>query len=433
MFSFRKTIFWLLDRFKGGKIKKEYDDIKCIFELSDGYQEKIDMYTSDLLQYAAQHTNFYCSYKNKKLSEFPVVNKSIIKDHIDDISSDEYKGKQLHEMHTSGSTGTPFVSRQNEKKRNRVLAELIYFGEKAGYQLGERYIFFRVWMEANKKSKIESFKQNLIPVDILHLDDDNLEQIRLLLLKDQKIKYLLAYASTYDKLSKYLEKWKHKPEDFSIHTIISSSEVLQSSTRERLKRIFGCNVISRYSNQENGILAQDNTVADEYEINNASYVIEILRLDSDEPVSEGETGRIVVTDLFNYAMPFIRYDTGDVGTLSFRKTKSGDKIPIIKCIGGRMVDMIYDTKGTPLTPHTWSVYMWKFDKLNQYQFIQNGERDYLLKINVQEGVYTDEELAEHLKSVLGQDANIEIQRVSDIPVLASGKFKKTVCNYKKDD
>lgn len=432
MLNLRKSIFWMLDRLKGGNIKKEYLDIKYIFETNNGYKERINRYLSDLLQYAVHHTEFYAGYESKGLEEFPVINKSIIKDNMEDILSSEYKGKKLHEMHTSGSTGTPFVSRQNEKKRNRVLAELIYFGEKAGYQIGERYIFFRVWMEANIKSKLELFKQNLIPVDILHLDDENLEKIRQLLLKDKKIKYLLAYASTYDKLSKYLEKNQHKPEDFSIHTIISSSEVLQSSTRERLRRIFGCNVISRYSNQENGIIAQDNTVADEYEINNASYVIEVLNLDNDEPVAEGETGRIVVTDLFNYAMPFIRYDTGDVGTLIWRKTECGDRIPVIKCIGGRKVDMIYDTKGTPLTPHTWSVYMWKFDRLKQYQFIQNGKMDYVLKVNDEDGVYTDEELVKHLKSVLGDEAIIEIQRVSDIPILASGKFKKTVCNYKKE-
>ena len=93
--------------------------------------------------------------------------------------------------------------------------------------------------------------------------------------------------------------------------------------------------------------------------------------------------------------------------------------------------MIYDTHGRALTPHTWSVYMWKFDKLKQYQFIQNGAKDYVLKVNGAEGIYKKEEIDATLRGILGEDANIDIQFVDEIAVLNSGKFKKTVCNYKK--
>ena len=104
----------------------------------------------------------------------------------------------------------------------------------------------------------------------------------------------------------------------------------------------------------------------------------------------------------------------------------------MKTIQGRRVDVIYDTKGSRLTPHTWSVYMWKFDKLKQYQFIQEGAKKYTLKVNGAEGIYSDEELSSHLKTVLGDDAEITIEHVDGIPALASGKFKKTVCNYEYD-
>ena len=73
--------------------------------------------------------------------------------------------------------------------------------------------------------------------------------------------------------------------------------------------------------------------------------------------------------------------------------------------------------------------MWKYDKLKQYQFIQEGQKEYLLKLNGAEGIYDDEEIQEYLKTVLGNDAEIKIEHVTGIPVLASGKFKKTVCHY----
>lgn len=76
--------------------------------------------------------------------------------------------------------------------------------------------------------------------------------------------------------------------------------------------------------------------------------------------------------------------------------------------------------------------MWKFEKLKQYQFIQEGEKKYRLKVNGAEGVYEDENLVEYLKSILGSDANVTIEHVKGIPTLASGKFKKTICHYQPE-
>ena len=58
------------------------------------------------------------------------------------LLSREYSGKELHSMSTSGSTGTPLTIKQNRNKRNRVLAEIIYFGEKCDYFIGDRYVIF---------------------------------------------------------------------------------------------------------------------------------------------------------------------------------------------------------------------------------------------------------------------------------------------------
>ena len=67
---------------------------------------------------------------------------------------------------------------------------------------------------------------------------------------------------------------------------------------------------------ENGILAQQKTASEnEFIINWASYHIEILNIDTNELAPNGTVGRIVVTDFFNYAMPLIRYDTGDLGVI----------------------------------------------------------------------------------------------------------------------
>ena len=102
---------------------------------------------------------------------------------------------------------------------------------------------------------------------------------------------------------------------FNVEIVISGAEFLNETTRNNLKKVFGCNVVSRYSNQENGILAQELIDSNYFMINNASYHIEFLKIDSDQEAEIGELSRIVITDLFNFATPMIRYDTGDLAVV----------------------------------------------------------------------------------------------------------------------
>lgn len=429
MFSdwIRRIGFWTLDLMKGGKVRTYYKDIKEHMETTKINEEQLDC----LLRHAVKSSDFYKDKDERDFYSFPIVDKNIIKKQWEELYSKEYVGKPVHKMNTSGSTGTPFVMDWDMNKRKHQLAELIYFNEIAGQKLGQPFIYFRVWTEKNKKSKLELWMQNLFPIDILHLDDDNLEKMRKRLKMKPYINACLGYASTYEHLVNYISNQGDSPDMFkNLECLISGSEVLTMDMKKKIKETIGCKVIDRYSNEENGFLAQSGDSSDEFNVNIASFKIEILALDSNNPVNIGELGRIVVTDLYSFAVPLIRYDTGD---LAIKLDEVDGWTTKIKSVQGRRVDLIYDTKGNPLTPHTWSVYMWKFINLKQYQFVQNNKNDYELNINDPDNSYTDEELVVHLKSVLCEDANIDVHRVQGIPHLKSGKFKKTVCNWKPDD
>lgn len=427
--SIRRQTYWLLDALKGHPVKKHLLEIEKIMDNPQFVEEHQQKKFRELLEYSVKNIDFYKDYDiNSKLEDLPIITKSTIKENYEKLKSPLYNEKNTFSLSTSGSTGTPFKILQNTEKRNRVLAEMMYFWGKAGYQIGMKYVFFRIWTSKNRKSKISAFSRNLVMSDILSLDEANLESIRTMLKKDKKIKMLLGYASTFENLVNYLIKCGDTADMFNIKTIISGSEVLTEDTRKKLKQIFNCPVVSYYSNQENGSFAQECTENLEFHVNTASYIVEILKLDSNKPVEDGEMGRVVVTDLYNLAMPLIRYDTGDMAIYK-KSAECNQSGQVLKSISGRQVDLIYATNGTPLSPHTWSVYMWKYDKLKQYQFIQNDKKNYTLKLNGGE-MYDDNEIKDYLKAILGNDADIEILRVDEIPVLASGKFKKTVCNYK---
>lgn len=434
MFSdwIRNKVYWTLDFLQGRKVKSHLDNITDIMEHPEKVPEHQEKRLRELISLATTTTEYYKKYAGvTQLSQFPIINKSVIKEHFEQMKSSSCDPNKVYKISTSGSTGTPFTMWQDYNKHNRVLAEMMYFWGKAGYSIGMKYVFFRIWNEKNKKSKLSAFARNLVMHDILFLDDENLEQIRQMLKKDKKIKMLLGYASTFENIVNYLERCNDSSDMFHIQTIISGSEVLSEITRQKLKNMFGCNIVSYYSNQENGGLAQDCVEAKEFHLNNASYIFEVLKVDSNQPAEIGELGRIVITDLYNKAIPLIRYDTGD---LAIMKKKAGCpwKTDVLENISGRQVDLIYTTDGTPLSPHTWSVYMWKYDKLNQYQFIQNGQKEYVMKINGGD-MYSDNEITEYLKSIIGKDAFVKIERVHEIPVLASGKFKKTICHYKPEE
>ena len=433
MFSekIRKVGFDIVDTLTRGNILKNKKEIDYLFHNPDKIKSFQNEKFQALAKWAAENTAFYSQVKKHSeysLSDFPIIDKNIIKEHHNDFCSKLAERKDCISMHTSGSTGTPLVVIQDKKKRKRVYAEMMYLWGLSGYEIGMRYMFLRRWNDTNRKSKLTAFARNLLMTDVSGLDDDSLEVIRQQFLHDKKIRMVMGYASTLDALAEYLDKKNAKPDDFNVVTILSGSEVLTEKTRSILKKVFGCNVVSLYSNQENGMLAVECNENKEFHLNTASYIFEFLKIDSDEPAEYGELARVVVTDLFNYAMPIIRYDTGDLAVRK-RKPECGITTEVIEALAGRRVDVVYDVNGKALSPFTITNGMWLFDKLKQFQIIQKGAKDYLFRVNDPDKAYSDDELIKTGREFFGREANVMVERVNDIPVLASGKFMFLKCEW----
>ena len=153
-----------------------------------------------------------------------------------------------------------------------------------------------------------------------------------------------GYASAIGELGRYIEEHHMNTGDFCVKAILPISESMPSEVRRNLEKIFNCTVRSWYSNEENGIMGLQREEDESYYIDSESYYYEVLKLDSDEPAEPGELGRIVITDLYNYAIPLIRYDNGDLA-VEERKEKNGRFRLYLKELYGRRGDMIYDCKG----------------------------------------------------------------------------------------
>lgn len=317
---------------------------------------------------------------------------------------------------------------QDGIKRRRATADTIVFSEYAGDEFGSKCYYSRVWNAHNRKSALLARIQNIVMQDSDKLGDADLEAFITKLERDRSKKSVLIFASSLVALYQYALRREKKPQA-KIECFITMSESLPENVRVGVSELFNTVVVSRYSDCECGIIAQQCAYSNEYHVNTGSFYVEILKFDSDQPAAEGEMGRIVVTDLYNHAMPLVRYDTGDVGKYAL-KSECGKGAKVLTRVDGRRVDCFYATNGEMLSPYVINNTMWRFTELHQYQFVQNGKNDYLLKLNAQpNSKIREEELLYAIKDYIGDDANINVEYVDEIPLLASGKRKQVICNY----
>lgn len=430
----RNILFWFLDSIKGGYIRKQIKEIKysVIHPESSNSENLKKKYIDKLLIHATNSTPYYSSYKNfNSIQDFPVINKVIIQQNFDKFQSTKYKDKDNFKVSTSGSTGVPFFLYQDKNKRRRNHSDVIYFLKESGFKIGNRLYELEVWRGHNEKDRLKAWLQNTIQFDISKLTDKRIESFIELLKNDkQSKKTMLGFASSYEMIAQYMERNNIFLDNLGLTSAVANSEYLNPYTKTTLGKHLNTQILSRYSSEEIGIIAQQTLNSpNSFVINHASYVVEVLQFDNNESVKPGEFGRIVVTDLFNFAMPIIRYDTGDIAKLGIN-----DKGVIqLDEIEGRKMDVIYDSDGNLISSFVVYTKFYKYyHLLKQYQFIQQSEKDYEVKLNLQGNTFAfEDDLIAIIKSDFGEDSNVTITYVDEIPPLSSGKRRKVVNNYKK--
>ena len=422
----RNKSFKLVDSVTGKGISRHYDEISRFFSIPNAAEKEsiVQNKIAALLQHATGTTSYYSSFSGKSLTDFPVIDKTLIRNDYNAFLSSKFNETQRVSLVTSGSTGTPFKVYQDHNKKKRNSADTIYFAEKAGFTVGSKLVYLKIWSDYNKKKSLTKWMQNIQALDVIDLDDKKIEEFIKQLESDNSTFGFLGYSSALELVARYLEKNRKEPVKAKVGSIISMSEALNEYTKTTLPVYFNVPVLSRYSNIENGIIAQqEDKSGTEFFINSASYYIEILDLNSNTPVKDGELGRIVVTDLYNYAMPMVRYDTGDIGAFNPKDRN------YLSRIEGRKLDLIYDTKGALVSSYIVYKNMWQYTEINQYQLIQCGEKDYIFKVNSDETFKREEQLIKEFKTYLGDDANFKVEYVDEIPLLSSGKRKKIVNTF----
>ena len=311
----RGLAYWTLDRVRGGRVAFHHQDLALQDGAPELLAERQTERLQDLLSHACRTTAYYAPFAGAtELSQFPVLQKRFIRERHADFLSSAYPSDSLTTRTTSGSYGTPLAFYLTREKMLRHQAEIIYYARWAGYEVGCRHVQTRFMVIP---SRLKLWMLNRVVMNPTSMTEEWLAAQREML-RTESIKFIVSFPSVLAGIASYCRTCGDTPDDYRLRGIIATAEQLSEDARSLIETTFGCPVLSRYTAEELGILAQECPTGKQHHLNGGSHVIEVLDRDRDVPAAPGEAGRVVVTDLWSHAMPLIRYELGDIAVMGER-------------------------------------------------------------------------------------------------------------------
>lgn len=359
------------------------------------------------------------------LRKIPVTTKFEVQDcDVKDVVASGFDVKRLVRRTTSGSTGIPLATFADRRFLDfeeavwmrawfedglRVRDKMAVIADPRTFPKGKT--FFRTWWLA-KRCRISIF--------------DSVER-QLELLSEFKPDVVKGYASSLYLLAEEADDLKTNVKP---RLVFSGAELLDEHSRKKISTAFGAEVFDFYACSELGLLGWECKAHRGFHVNADSVLIEFLDEDG-ETVAPGEGGRIVGTSLFNYAMPFIRYDLGDVAIPLDEECSCGVTLPLMQVVEGRLDDFLLATDGRRIPPTVFFPYPFEnMDEIKQFRVVQE-RRDKLQIELVPKGEFLNEgsffEKAEkRIKQLFGEDMQVEFKVVDAIPLDKTGKLRKVI-------
>ena len=172
--------------------------------------------------------------------------------------------------------------------------------------------------------------------------------------------------------------------------------------------------------------------AKEYHINADAILVEFLN--DGVPVSTGEVGEIVVTSLYNKAMPLVRYRSSDAGRPSDGICDCGCNLPTMKVVDGKMLDFLVLPDGKLVSPHVPKKALLFVSGIQRFQIVQYtvSELDILCEASPDWNEDTSHQIEMALRPIVGSDVKITPKQVDQIERSKSGKIKVIVSHVSKE-
>jgi phenylacetate-CoA ligase len=371
----------------------------------------------------------------RSYSEFqalPITEKQHIRENRPRMIARNLQGKTWTKS-TAGSTGEPLQLDYNPDSYDWRWAVTRRGYSWAGHEEGMRQV--SIWglftMGEQKiyrdiKEKLHHRMQGRLIVNALKLDESNMPQA-VELINDYDPVTIVGYTNPLYQFAQYLRK--HGGLRVRPKGVISAAEKLFDYQRPVIEEGFGCQVFETYGSREVMLIGAECGHRSGLHLSTENLYVEILRED-DTPAAPGESGTLVVSDLHNYGMPFIRYRLGDLAVASDAVCPCGRGLPLLQKVVGRTLDMIKMADGRTVPGEFFPHLLKEVKGIKQWQAVQNSLTQIDLKI-VKDEHFTDEIFAEikaGVAKMFGDAMHFQYIFVDRIPLTKAGKLRVMVSN-----
>jgi phenylacetate-CoA ligase len=394
-----------------------------------------------LLNYAWLNNDFYRNRFDKAgvspaditcpddMRKLPILTKADIREQNQKIISRGFDIETLLKMKTGGSTGRSLEVYLTEECSERRNACARRHDRWSGWELGEPIA--AVWGNPYIPSTLKGKLKEWIVSPIIYLDTMCLNRQAVEVFAEQwdivKPTLLFGHAHSIFMLAQQVSELGI--ENIRPRGIISSSMMLLAHERTVIEDVFKVRVTNRYGCEEVSLIASECECHNGMHLNIEHLFIEFIK-DDGSPSKPGEPGKIVVTDLYNQAIPLIRYQVEDIGVPTERKCDCGRGLPLMEGVVGRVADFLRKRDGSQvagisLIENTLT----KYPGLDQMQIVQNDFEDIYIRLVVGKAFKDDTliELTMFFKKIFGINLKLEFDLVDAIKPEQSGKYRFTIC------
>ena len=361
------------------------------------------------------------------LALLPFLDKKAIRENFESLSSDIAGPTQP--FTTGGSSGTPLTFLLSNERVSHDVAEKWRATRWWDVDIGDKEIV--AWgspIELGAQDKVRMLRDKLFRSVLIPAFDMNEAKLLAFIrqIQEQKPAMLFGYPSVFSLIAKTAQEKNIDLTDLGIKVIFVTSERLYPYQREVIERTFSAPVANGYGGRDAGFIAHECPRGNMH-ISAEDLIVEVVDPQG-VPLEDGQSGEIVITHMATSDFPFIRYKTGDIGTIDTATCSCGRGLPVLKNIEGRTTDFIVAYDGTMMHGLALIYILREMEGIDEFKIIQESLS--LTRIELIPTTTLTPELTnsiiEGFQARLGKEVSIEISIVDQIAPEKSGKFRYVI-------
>jgi len=362
------------------------------------------------------------------LQKLPFLTREMAQQNLPNLVAQNLPSSRLEPVTTGGSTGTPlgfYYERGVSRERERAF--MLMQWARVGYRMGHRSAVLRGDVVQSKRGhwSYDPVRRSLI-LSVYHMDERSLSQY-VEQLRRFAPDFIEAYPSAGTALAQFVRAHRVPPFP-TVKAVLCGSESLSPWQRSLMQEVFCCRVYSWYGLTELGALAGECERSEEHHVFPEYGVLELVDEAGAPVTGAGKLGELVTTGFNNYACPFIRYRTGDLGSYSGESTCTcGRAYPRLATVEGRAQDLVVmaDGRRVTLTALIFGQHFTAFAHIRAMQLLQNTPGFVEVRV-VRGGEYRSQdelEIRTKMEAAAAGGLKTTFSYVDEIPRTRRGKHR----------